>query len=488
MGKLFLLGILAISILLLGCTASGGNYAPAQQAPQAPPSPEPQSPQVPQPPSAEPQGSAEIVSLNSFEQEGLVKIFGEVKNTGSVPIKNIQARVIYSGPDGTEKAISRQIEVCYLEPGAKGPFWFQLNRSAIGNLDGIKAEVESFEFSKAVFNGLQVAEHIGQETEGSWKGNIEYDILGNMTNADGKPASSDWLEATLYDAQGKVIGASEDFIGYVTSDGVIAKEEKTLAPGATRPFRMQAYHPKGTEVASYALSFVYWRVCEGKEEADNTTQRIVPALQTQIPQEANNTTAAEPAPPEPEGKLELVRSYYYVTDLGWYFITGLVNNTGTVPIQFVRAKVTYYLADGTPDTGEYIVHPSYLAPNETGGFVVTVGTSGNYDIGKYEADAGSFVVTEASADSFSIGNQKLSASSSYPTASAEITNTGTAPSTTSWANAIFYDADGNVLETGTDVLGTGLKPGAISKVSFTVRQPSKTIRITSAEIRPDYGS
>ena len=486
MGKLFLLGILAIGLLVFGCIGGGGTQTPEPQAPSAPQ--QPQAPQAPpQPPSsAEPEGKAEVISLNSYDQGGIVKIFGEVKNTGAVPIKNIQARVIYSGPDGTEKAISRQIEVCYLEPGAKGPFWFQLNRSAIGNLDGIKAEVESFEFSKAVFNGLQVAEHIGQETEGSWKGNIEYDILGNMTNADGKPASSDWLEATLYDAQGKVIGASEDFIGYVTSDGVIAKEEKTLAPGATRPFRMQAYHPKGTEVASYALSFVYWRVCEGKEEADNTTQRIVPALQTQIPQEANNTTAAEPAPPEPEGKLELVRSYYYVTDLGWYFITGLVNNTGTVPIQFVRAKVTYYLADGTPDTGEYIVHPSYLAPNETGGFVVTVGTSGNYDIGKYEADAGSFVVTEASADSFSIGNQKLSASSSYPTASAEITNTGSQIATADWANAIFYDAEGNVLETGSDAFGVEFEPGAKRKVSFTVRQPSDTVRITSAEIKVDY--
>lgn len=202
------------------------------------------------------------------------------------------------------------------------------------------------------------------------------------------------------------------------------------------------------------------------------------------PQAVNSTANAEP-----EGKLELVRSFHYVSDNGFYHISGIVKNTGAVPLKHVRAKVVYYLANGTPAGGEgYVVSPAYLAPGESGAFIVTVGISKGYDVGRYEASAGSFVATKPSADTFSISNQKFSTSGSYVTASADITNTGTAPATADWASAIFYDANGNVLETGSDVLGLGLKPGSTKRVSYTVGNPGGTLPIVRADILVDYGS
>ncbi len=105
---------------------------------------------------------------------------------------------------------------------------------------------------------------------------------------------------------------------------------------------------------------------------------------------------------------------------------------------------------------------------------------------------GSFVIDERNyTDKFEVvKDAPVADSSSYYGASAKIRNIGNANSKNYWVTGIFYDANGNVLTTGTDVIGTngGIKPGESEKVAFTVAHPNEALRIADFEVRVDYGS
>ncbi len=200
---------------------------------------------------------------------------------------------------------------------------------------------------------------------------------------------------------------------------------------------------------------------------------------------------ADNAPPAKEGKLEVEKTFYFVKDTNYYHITAILKNTGEYPIKHVRADVLSYLKDGTKNEMEYVVWPARLAPGEYGAFDATIGQEKAYDIGKYTVAPGSFAIDESNySDQFEIiKDVSVADASSYYKASANIKNIGSANSKNHWVTGIFYDAAGNVLATGTDVIGTsgGIKPGETEKVAFVVAHPTKMLRIADFEVRVEYG-
>lgn len=217
-----------------------------------------------------------------------------------------------------------------------------------------------------------------------------------------------------------------------------------------------------------------------------------PEVNSQPPPSDSQPESPPPEPPKKEGKLELVKTFYYVDWINYYHITGVVENTGEYPIKHVRANVYSYLKNGTRRAHEPMASPARLAPGERGAFTITVGKANEYDVGKFDAEAGKFVIDDAvySDELEVVELPTQNEDSSYPRFFAQVWNKGSAPSKAYWVNGIFYDNAGNVLAIGSDVVGVsgGIKPGEYDSVSYTMAQPSKVLRITDFEIVVDYGS
>ncbi|MBU2099829.1 FxLYD domain-containing protein [Candidatus Micrarchaeota archaeon] len=183
--------------------------------------------------------------------------------------------------------------------------------------------------------------------------------------------------------------------------------------------------------------------------------------------------------------------YHFVTGIGYYHITGIVENTGNVALKHVRAKITFYTSEGEEKIyDDVIVHPSRLAPGEKGGFDTSIGASTKFKVGEFKAEAGSFSVDDyLPYTEFSIKNIENQDLGGYYKLNAWVENTGQEQAPGYWVNALFYDAAGHVLTTGTDVVlkdGDGLKPGDEKFISFVVAQPNAVDRITDYEILIDF--
>lgn len=204
----------------------------------------------------------------------------------------------------------------------------------------------------------------------------------------------------------------------------------------------------------------------------------------------------EPAEPgsgaqEPQGSTAVVDSFSLVNSLGYYHVTGIIENTGSIPVKHARANVIIHTADGKEDAYEdVIVYPARLAPGEKGGFDLTLGKAEGYDTGNFNVQAGSFVVDDTNPyTALKVENLRSDDSGGYYRAYATIQNTGNEQAPMYWVKALFYNAEGHVLNTGTSALvkgGEGIKPGESIEVSFVVAHPNSSLQITSHAAFVDF--
>ncbi|MFH2105977.1 MAG: hypothetical protein ABII22_01845 [Candidatus Micrarchaeota archaeon] len=222
-----------------------------------------------------------------------------------------------------------------------------------------------------------------------------------------------------------------------------------------------------------------------------TSPPDIPAISSEVP--ADDPVVAPVGPVEPSPETTLIKSSIFVVDTGinqYYHVGGVVKNTGDVPLKHVRASITRYKSSGEKEVFEdIIVKPSRLAPGEYGAFDMGGFSVKSYQ-DKYEAATSTFSIDESEPYTYlKFYEDQAQDAGGYYKLDGYIVNEGSEQSPSYWVNAIFYDAEGNVVSIGTDVAlkdGEGLKAGDRKFVSFVVAHPSKSHRITSYDVFVDY--
>lgn len=213
---------------------------------------------------------------------------------------------------------------------------------------------------------------------------------------------------------------------------------------------------------------------------DFSVAPVVNPLQEPVPEPEPQ---AEPAPePELQGELSVEKQFHFVNGLGYYHITGILKNTGSVPLKNARAKVTVYTADGVEEIrGDVVPGPTRLAPGEIAGFDVTVGEADEYDVGNFIAESGGFSIDDSESYSgLEVSGCVADIEGAYYKLGCNVKNTGGRHAPMYWVAALFYDSSGNVLSTGSKVIvkdGAGLKAGDSMQISFITYDPSSALHI-----------
>ncbi len=189
-------------------------------------------------------------------------------------------------------------------------------------------------------------------------------------------------------------------------------------------------------------------------------------------------------------QLTVEKPFHYIKEIGtlssWYYVTGIVKNTGKKPVKHARALVKAETFDGKPIEREAIVYPSRLAPGQKGIVEYQVGETKNFNIGKFFLEPGSFSIDEEERYT-DLKLEKVSQEDDhrYIISKARITNTGNKVSPLVSIEFAFFDAEGHVL-TRSVSLFPSLKAGESLEVGSVVYSPVESNPITSWEIQIDY--
>jgi hypothetical protein len=197
--------------------------------------------------------------------------------------------------------------------------------------------------------------------------------------------------------------------------------------------------------------------------------------------------------PLSEGSLELINSHHYVTSLGYYHITGLVKNNGTVPVKHARVLVKFYKNTGEEVTfPEVIVQPSRLAPGEIGAFDLTVGQEENFDVGNFEVMPSTFTIDNSNPyTDLEVETINVTSSKDLYTINTVTKNVGNKEAPFYWVTAIFYDSEGNVISIAVDPLvvdDRGIKPGETKESFLGAPHPSESYLIVDHDVFIDFST
>jgi LysM repeat protein len=170
---------------------------------------------------------------------------GEVLNSTDAAITNLQVEVVLLASDGASLATARALAAAdILLPQSRAPFsvLFRNPPAGVADAEAFLLRAESISPITAGFVPLTV---IGGE--GGVSG-PQYRVRGTLVNESGQTVNRVIVVATIYSANGEVVGYRQLVMG----------EDTALAPGADQPFEL-LLTPQGVEPPS-GFSTIAWGV------------------------------------------------------------------------------------------------------------------------------------------------------------------------------------------------------------------------------------
>jgi len=225
--------------------------------------------------------------------------------------------------------------------------------------------------------------------------------------------------------------------------------------------------------------------CTKQEDSSGTTTTppgsISPEPPTALPgtDSDSNDNAAQQA------KVEVIKSHAYVGMAGHLKAFAEIKNTGTVPVKFVEVAFNYTNAEGNPTSDAKLASVRILNPGDTAPASMTLDI-GLSPEGVTATIAGFDLSDPAPYNKIIAVKQELSKPGGYARGSAYAENTGDIDWEGSFAvTTTYYDAQGNVVETGTSFFPFGLKKGEKMEFSTTVIDDSP-LGISDFKVQIDY--
>ena len=176
---------------------------------------------------AEIPGQAEVISYGLFQNANLTLV-GEVKNTTS-DNANVRLIAMFYDEKDTVLAVGEFFAALALRPGETGPFWLlPVPTEAPGEVERCELITRCEKTNIVLYREFEVLNVVFQEGP-DWKWDA---IIGEVRNIGQQSATSIWVYATFYDAEGKVIDYSLSSV-----------EPETLGPGEIGSFELIAPSP-----------------------------------------------------------------------------------------------------------------------------------------------------------------------------------------------------------------------------------------------------
>lgn len=240
--SIVLLSMLLVSLACGGTTVSepvmseseGAGEEEAGQAPASEEQVENSEPEVePSPPTEEPSPeptveptpsvpALEILSHSSYEDYGYLMIVGEIQNNSDYAMEFVE--IVSTLYDENENVVGTDFTYSVLDtipPGGKSPFEFMISEEEYAGSTSYKLQASGSNAGEYTENPVVLK---------SDRSYIEYDylnIVGEVENTGSSDAEFVLIAATLYDADGNVVGVT---YGYSTLD--------VIPPGNTSPFEL----------------------------------------------------------------------------------------------------------------------------------------------------------------------------------------------------------------------------------------------------------